>query len=504
MIGHPTEEAADFEELAQLVVRIRAILRRHGGRRKVSLGFSPFVPKAHTPFQWERQDAEAESRRKLGWIKARLRGQGVDIKHHDPAETAIEGLISRGGREIADLIEGAWRRGARFEGWSETLDFAAWRGALGDLGWTLEDAFRERAEDEALPWEVVSYGIERAYFLKERRKGYEAEETPECKTVRCSACGVCDFQALHNLLAPPPTQRTEDVRTEDGAPAHRASSVRHVACVGAPSDSAPPHGARSSVRVRYAKRAPLRFVGHLEILGELDRVLRRARVPVLYSEGFSARPRVSAGAPLATGWISESEWLDLEVSGAWDAPRLAGLLDDLNRHAAAGLVFRAAGILPGKGTSLMASVERSTYRATFPQPPFEWSFADLDVGCRTFLARAEAPYARERHGRTSQMDLRPLVYGLAAQSAASVVAEVRTASDGSVKPTEVLEAALGIPRELVPLILIQKTDTRFAGGASPLAGCVVAVGDADVETGNLDQWQPAGDPRCHRGGRPAR
>ncbi|MGD0483645.1 MAG: TIGR03936 family radical SAM-associated protein, partial [Gemmatimonadales bacterium] len=263
-------------------------------------------------------------------------------------------------------------------------------------------------------------------------------------------------------------------------------------------------GDRSTVRIRYAKRGPLRFVGHLELLGELDRVLRRARVPVLYSGGFSARPKVSAGAPLATGWLSESEWLDLEVSGAWDAPRLADLLDDLNRHAAAGMLFHAAGILPGKGTSLMASVERSTYRATFPQPPFEWSFADLDVGCRTFLARAEAPYARERHGRTSQMDLRPLVYDLAAQSAATVVAEVRTASDGSVKPTEVLEAALGIPRELVPLILIHKTDTRCAGGASPLGGCLVAVGDTDVETGNSDQWQPAGDPRGHRGGRPAR
>ena len=499
MIGHPTEGLADFEELAQLVGKIRGILRRHGGKRKVSLAFSPFVPKAHTPFQWEQQDAADESRRKLGWIKARLRGQGVDIKHHDPEETAIEGLISRGGREIADLIEGAWRRGARFEGWSETLDFAAWQGALTDLGWSLEDGFRARAEDEPLPWEVVSYGIERDWFLKERRKAYEAAETPECKHVRCSACGVCDFQALRNLLAPPPAADRSPLTAHPAAAASDSGAQVGVGRVRFAVD-----GVRSTVRVRYAKRAPLRFVGHLEMLGELDRVLRRARVPVLYSEGFSARPRVSAGAPLATGWTSACEWLDLEVSGAWDAPRLAGLLDDLNRHAAAGLVFRAAGILPGKGTSLMASVERSTYRATFPQPPFEWSFADLDVGCRTFLARAEAPYARERHGRTSQMDLRPLVYDLAAQPAATVVAEVRTASDGSVKPTEVLEAALGIPRELVPLILIHKTDTRFAGGASPLEGCAVSVGDTDVETGNLDQWQPAGDPRGDRGGRPAR
>ena len=489
MIGHPTEALADFEELAQLVGKIRGILKRHGGKRRVALSFSPFVPKAHTPFQWERQDSAEETRSKLRWIKDRLRGQGVDVKHHDPAETALEGMISRGAREVADLIEGAWRRGARFEGWSETLDFGAWRGALDELGWTLDDSFRERSEDEELPWEVVSYGIDRGYFLKERRKAYEAAETPECKHVRCSACGVCDFEALRNLLAPPPDGRTD---------------VRAYRRAGGEQDAGGQVARATTIRLRYAKRSALRFTSHLELLGELDRVLRRTGVPLLYSEGFSARPRVSAGAPLATGWLSESEWLDLEVAGAWDAPALTGLLDDLNRHAAAGLEFRAAGVLTGKGPSLMAAVERSAYRATFPYPPFEMSFADLDAGCRTFLARTDAPYARVRHGRTTEVDLRPLVHELAALDAATVVTEVRTASDGSAKPTEVLEVALGVPRAQVPLILIQKTDTRLAGGDSPLSGCAVAVGDTDVETRDSHQWQPAGDPRGDRGGRPAR
>jgi radical SAM-linked protein len=502
MIGHPTETLADFEELAQLVGRIRGILRRHGGKRRVSLSFSPFVPKAHTPFQWERQDSAEETRGKLRWIKERLRGQGVDVKHHDPAETALEGMISRGGREVADLIEGAWRRGARFEGWSELLDFGAWQGALEERGWTLADGFRERAEEEELPWEVVSYGIERGYFLKERHKAYEAAETPECKHGRCSACGVCDFEALRNLLAPPPLHPSPDQRTS-GPAGTALGAETPVRSSGGPRVRSGEDERGATVRLRYAKRSALRFTSHLELMGELDRVLRRTGVPLLYSEGFSARPRVSAGAPLATGWLSESEWLDLEVAGAWDAPALTRLLDDLNRHAAAGLVFRAAGVLTGKGPSLMAAVERSAYRATFPHPPFEMSFADLDAGCRTFLARADAPYARVRHGRTTEVDLRPLVHELAALDAATVVTEVRTASDGSAKPTELLEVALGVPRAQVPLILIQKTDTRLTGGATPLSSCAVAVGDTDVETRDSDQWQPAGDPRGDRGGRPA-
>jgi len=486
MIGHPTETLEDLEELVLLVGKIKAVLCRHRGRRHVSLSFSPFVPKAHTPFQWERQDSEEETRDKLRWIKQRLGGQGVEIRNHDPAETIIEGVISRSGREAADVIEEAWRRGARFDGWSETIDLAVWRAALAARGLSLDASFRERAEDEELPWEVVSYKIPREYFLKERRRAYAAQETDECKTARCSACGVCDFQAIRNVLAPEP----DPVRA-----VRPASTAR-------PRDAAAAESS-ATLRFRYAKRSPLRFVGHLELMGELDRVLRRAGVPVVYSEGFAARPRISAGAPLATGWVSESEWLDVKAAGEWDAPALARLLRDLNRHTAAGLDFLSAGVLSGKGQSLMASVERSTYRATFPQPPFEWSFADLDAGCRTFLARADAPYARERHGRTRQVDLRPLVFDLAALDASTVVTEVRTASDGSAKPTEILEAALGIPQVRVPLILIQKTDTRFAGGASPLQSCAVAVGDTDVEKGNLDQWQPAGDPRGDRGGRPA-
>jgi len=99
------------------------------------------------------------------------------------------------------------------------------------------------------------------------------------------------------------------------------------------------------------------------------------------------------------------------------------------------------------------------------------------------------------------MDLRPFVHELAALDGRTVVLELRTASDGSVKPTEILEAACGVPKHLVPLIQIHKTDTRLADGGSPLAACLVVAGEDTVEKGNSDQWQPAGDPRGDSGGR---
>ena len=486
MVGHPTEGEADFEELAGLVGKIRGLLRARAGRG-VTLSVSPFVPRPHTPFQFERQDALDETRAKVQWMRRRLSGGGVTVKYHDLGATALEGFVARGGRETAGVIEGAWRRGARFDGWTEQLDMGAWAGALAEAGLALESGFRERREDEALPWEVVSYGISRDWLVRERRKAYAGTVTEECRLRRCSGCGICDFEVLENRLAERPGVGV---------------GVKGVADTPTPSHPHTLHPvASATIRLRYAKLAPLRFLSHLDVLRELLRTCRRAGAPLVYSEGLAPRPRVGAGPSLATGWTSASEWLDLELAGEWDAGRLAELLEGLNRCAAPGLEFLGAGVLPARSLSLSAAIERSTYRATFPEPPFEPAFADLDAGCRAFLARDAVRYEQRRGERCRHVDLRPFVYDLAATDGRTVVLELRTASDGSAKPTEVLEAACGVPTHLLPLILIHRTDVRLPGGASPLDACSTTVGEHTVETGNSDQWEPAGDPRGHTRGR---
>jgi radical SAM family uncharacterized protein/radical SAM-linked protein len=491
MTGLPTETAADCDALAALVGRLRERLRGHP-RSKVTLSVAPFVPKPHTPFQWERQDSLEETKAKLRAIRKRVSGPGVAIKHHELEATLIEGLISRGGRETAALIEGAWRRGARFEAWTECLRPEAWSAALAELGLTAADRLREREEREALPWEVVSYRIERSWFLSERRKAYAEVLTEDCRTGRCSACGVCDFDVLENRIAAEPRGTgDEGLAARGGEDAATAPHPSPYPLTPSPS---------SWVRFRYAKQAPLRFLSHLDVLQELVRSFRRAGAPLVLSQGYMPRPRVSAGPSLATGWTSSSEWVDVELAGEWDADRLAALLERLDRRAAHGLRFLAAGV-PSRSDSLSALVERSTFRATFPEPPFAAAFAALDAGCRAFLSRDAVPYVRERGDTKKTVDLRPLVYDLAALDGRTVALELRTAADGSAKPTEIIEAAFEVPRHLTPLINIHKTDTRLAGGLAPLEGCVVAVGDNSVETGDSDQWEPAGDPRGDPGGR---
>jgi radical SAM family uncharacterized protein/radical SAM-linked protein len=480
MIGHPTENTTDLEELALLINKIRDILRRYPGRRSVTASFSPFVPKGHTPFQWERQDTIEDTRRKLAWLRKRLKGRGVDVRHHDSGETAIEGIISRGGREIAAVIEGAWRRGARFDGWSEHCSPGYWIEALQDNGLTLEDVFRERGEQEELPWEIVSYAIDRSYFRKERKKAYQAGVTAECKNVRCSACGVCDFQALHNILAAPATKPVSQ----------QAPAVLQ----GVPG---------TTVRLRYSKGEAVRFISHLDLMRELERTLRRARVPVLYSEGYAPRPRMSAGPPLALGWTSDSEWIDLELAGEWPAGRLTQLLDDLNSRAATGIAFTMAAAMPGKCSSLVVTIERSGYLARLLRPPFETTLGTLTEAAETFMAAPSVIVTRERKKRRSEVDIRPLVHEFAVVGQDEVVLHITTASGQVVKPTEVLQAALGLDRSQVPLIRIHKFETTLASGDCPTTGALARAEVHGFEERNTDYCtQPARNARGDIGGRP--
>ncbi len=479
MIGHPTENEEDFEELARLMDEIRAILRRHSGRRSITASFSPFVPKAHTSFQWERQDTIEETRDKLSWIKRRLKGRGVDIRHHDNGETAIEGIISRGGREVAAVIEGAWLRGARFDGWSEHCSPGYWEQALNENGMTLLDAFREIGEEEELPWEIVSYGIDRRYFAKERRRAYEVGTTAECKNQRCSACGVCDFQALHNILTAPAADPVPD-------------PVRGV-LQGVPG---------TTVRLGYTKGEAVRFISHLDLMRELQRTLRRAELPVLYSEGFSPRPKVSAGPPLALGWTSDAEWIDVEFAGDWPEERLRKLLDDLNAHVAAGIAFTTAAAMPKQTSSLVTGIAQSGYVARFPSPPFATTLGTLTEAATTFMAAPSAVIERRGKKRSRKVDIRPLVQEFAVVAEDEAVLRITTASGQLVKPTEVLREALALEERQVPLIIIHKFEATLASGDCPTAGALARAEVQSFEARNTDyRRQPARDACGYIGGR---
>src|SRR5688572_4938087 len=128
MIGLPTEEEEDVRGIVKTGARARAVGRKlqKGRGPEVTVSVSIHVPKPHTPFQWCAMDPREQVRVKQGWLREEAHATGVKLRMHDSDGSWLEGVLARGDRRLADVIETAYRNGARFDSWDERLDIDAW------------------------------------------------------------------------------------------------------------------------------------------------------------------------------------------------------------------------------------------------------------------------------------------------------------------------------------------------------------------------------------------
>ena len=194
MIGLPTETDEDVLGIAELGLKVLAVGREHGRKNKVTVSVGGFVPKPHTPFQWAPQDSTDDTSRKLRLIRSRVASdRNLTVRYHEAKPSAVEGLLARGDRRIADVIEQAFRDGARFDGWDEWFSYDTWMTAAAQVGIDVEwFTRRERGEDEAFPWDHLDSGLEKDWLWKDYRDaiGHEAE-LEDCRWTPCYDCGVC-------------------------------------------------------------------------------------------------------------------------------------------------------------------------------------------------------------------------------------------------------------------------------------------------------------------------
>jgi radical SAM family uncharacterized protein/radical SAM-linked protein len=255
MIGLPTEEDDDVRGIVETGWRMLRVGRGMSGHRaEVTVSVSSHVPKPHTPLQWCAQDPEAEIRRKQAVLRGAAaagnpkrggRDHGLRLKHHDSGVSFIEGVLARGDRRLADVVEAVWRAGARFDGWEEVFDLERWVAALAAHGVDVPAYLGTRPVTARLPWDHIDVGLEDGFLLGEYRKAMKGRASPPCGKVAgmlihhtnladaapdrrklvCYDCGVaCDLTkmrddrlvALRALGAERPTVRAEPV-VVDGA-----------------------------------------------------------------------------------------------------------------------------------------------------------------------------------------------------------------------------------------------------------------------------------------------
>jgi radical SAM superfamily enzyme YgiQ (UPF0313 family) len=205
MCGLPTETAEDVLQIAELAARVIETGRTVSGRRDIrcTVSIGGFVPKPHTPFQWAAQLDHETTDARLHALRDTLRadkryGKAIGLRYHDGRPGIVEGLLSRGDRRVGRVVETVWRRGGRFDGWSEHFSFERWMDAAAhalagtgvDVDWYTT---RERDQDEVLPWDHLDAGLDRDWLWQDWQDALDpdAPGVEDCRWSPCSECGVC-------------------------------------------------------------------------------------------------------------------------------------------------------------------------------------------------------------------------------------------------------------------------------------------------------------------------
>lgn len=423
MIGLPTETDGDVDGIADLAREISSLGRRAaaGRRAEITLSASSFVPKAVTPFQWRGMERVESLRRKQERLAARLR-RGVRFKGHDCEVTFLEAVFSRGDRALGNVLERAWRAGARLDGWTERFRPDVWRSAFREEGIDPE-RYAHGDWDAAgrLPWDALDSGVEKAWLAAELGRALGGETLPPCGPSACHGCAS---------FAPECTR---------GAVARgRGRSLTPVPAAEAPGAGAPEaESPRYRYRARFEKSGRMRYLGHLDLSRALLRGMRRAGVRLVYSQGFNPKPRVSFGPALPVGLTSEAEYLDFDASSRLDAQ---AAIEALNAALPEGLRFLALREIRRDAPALADCARAARYRARAANG------LDVAGAVEAFRARGARTVRREREGKVRTFDLDREILGLERTAASEIRFTLSLGGGGAaVRPDEVLREIFGEP-----------------------------------------------------------
>lgn len=289
MVGLPYETDADLEAIGLLAGKIAMIARKAGRNpgKAISISLSSFIPKPHTPLQWSAQLPPGELCRRIELVRKLC--HNVHVSWNDPRLSVIEAVLGHGDEVTGDILEKAVTRGARFDAWTDRLQWDIWNELFEEYPYQLKGLQTEKDPHESLPWDFITTGVSRKYLVDEYRNYRLGKTTSDCRLNGCTHCGACDGTK-------------KDIRKTDKIFKSGMQEMRE------------PEENFSTLRVKYCKTELGRFTSHLDMVRFWMRAIRRASIPVLYSRGHIPRPKIHFGPALPLGFESEAEYFDILLS----------------------------------------------------------------------------------------------------------------------------------------------------------------------------------------------
>ncbi len=438
-IGLPTETDDDVMAIAELGERALRTARQIRRDVEVVVSVSTFVPKPHTSFQWEAQIGLEETRRRHQMLRDRLRRSKIPFRYHDPGQSYLEGVLSRGDRRLAPALLEAARRGRRLDAWTEHYDHRLWleilEKHLAPHGLTPDAYLAPRDEARLLPWDHLDAGILKKFLVRDRKRAYAAGTLGDCAfTEQCYACGGCH---KGDPYLPRGTDGTRERLLEPIV----HTQITDPAAVARPAAPLTPRTTtdvetRVRLRFRYAKTGRAVHLSQLDVTHQLLRAIRQAEWPVLYSQGMHPRPLVGFSPACPTGIESEAEYIEAECFGCPDQKQL---LERLRAFLPDGIVF-----LDVEDVDWRRPVFNELLLATryVVRPPAQLDEPALRQELLSFLEKPQLLVRVLRKQKPRLIDARAVVLE-AAVSAGALYLTLGFGHEGSIKIGEAVAAILG-------------------------------------------------------------
>ncbi len=445
MCGLPTETEEDLRAIAEIGHQVHRTAQRaaSGKPPRITCSISNFVPKPHTPFETLAMTPIPVLREKHRFIESCCNPRILSLRFHNPVESVLEAVFSRGDLRLGPVILEAFRNGARFDGWRDHFRYDLWTRAFETCGVDPQEFLRERSFDEDLPWNRVDPGVSRAFLREEHDRAMAGRITTPClvfdeggSDLVCHGCGVgCDTRAgaveKRGIL-----QALEDLKPQ--APVRPAPSPCRIL-------------------LTYSKTGHAVFLSHLEMIDHFPRILRAAGLFPRYTEGFHPKPKMTFGPALGHRTEGLNELLEVHLESQPTAEP-AAVLSRLNANSVFGLVFTSMEMISSQTPGLARRITHSIVSVRVPAEDVDLD--ELRFRSAAILAAPTLELTRTHPGKPDRIfDARPSLSLLEIteghDARVHLVMHIRNLTTSQIRPQDVLNlvapdldpAAVAIVRE---------------------------------------------------------
>ncbi len=465
MIGLPTENYEDLDAIVELCRKVRDAGGPGAPRLQVTAAISPFVPKPFTPFQWEAQLTLEEIHTRIQYLRDAFKTQKcLKMRWHEPSMSHLEGILSRGDRKLANVVEKVYHAGGIFSSWVEGFSLEPWQEALQEFGLNAADYIGPRPLDTALIWDHLDCGVSKEFLRKEHARALAEKVTDDCRYHACRQCGVCDTKAGPSRL---PKEQGTTITPALNLPArdqeaHKPRVDADGKLILPPRVKAAPPAIAAELKVKaveyrvWHNRLGLSaFLSQLELQAILERCLRRAQLPMTFSQGFHPLPLISFGRALPVGVGSQAEWFAITLRQHISAAEVA---ERLQAHLPRGM--QVIDVLPTTKALRTEQAIQEKFCLIYTGP--EKNLDNFLQTWHSFLEKPQVLWTKEGKKGPRTIDIRAFITEADVDSQHRKVAFTTNWQQGYLSPLSLALAVLG--QDFLMHVYLEKTEQVFADG----------------------------------------